>query len=514
MGQSEKVRFEIERLVVIAGIFYNKSFLNDAFFVKILEKMWSEIEDVSHAKLLIRLIITCTEKVVKNGLGKICKNYLDNLVEYNHSFGNNNDRKELLDDALEAIQLLMIHSKSVVKKEPEVVANPAILINNLISEVDVKNFNSIIKKIKLIGPVKKADLEKIIDHFIKNALSNYTSNLYVKLAEKIRNLQAIDVQSLTFKSHLDEKLKEEISKCLDDEKNMEVIMLKWTLFIGQLYLSNVVTIELITRTFETLFQRESNNKKIIDAIAALMKMVGQKVDNENDKVLENFFTYFSLISASESTYRTTIYKELIDLRKNKWKVQKQDVIQMNEYLKQLRRDNLIEVTKLIGEMFKNSDENIKEFIDLLWKSLMMMKYHPDLIHRNARLVQGLTYLNASFNPIFIDFMVQRNKTFCLIPLQDFSSNISTKLSTIIHFMCYLYAIDIVKEDHLEIWIRPSLVQHLNVDQNSELSIILGPKVINSLNVNVKAFYTFLEFNVKEQLAKAFDDVNKKLCNAD
>lgn len=193
------------------------------------------------------------------------------------------------------------------------------------------------------------------------------------------------------------------------------------------------------------------------------------------------------------------------MRKNKWKDGKNDARLIEHYLSQLRHDNIVEVCKLIGEKLGVSAENCNEFINLLWKA-MMKNPHREIIYKYARLIQGLTFFSGNILKQFMEFMTLRNNTFCSIPIQNFSDAISTKLAFTIHFMCYLYAIDLATETDLIKWIRPNLVQHLSIAQNAELSILLGPKLNGCSNVNVKAFFTYVEFNVKDQFVKAFNNV--------
>jgi hypothetical protein len=80
-------------------------------------------------------------------------------------------------------------------------------------------------------------------------------------------------------------------------------------------------------------------------------------------------------------------------------------------------------------------------------------------------------------------------------------------------MCYLYLFDVADEKNLEIWMRPNLVQHLTLMQNVDFSIKLGDKINQGSNVNLKAFLTFVELSVKEQLSSLFNDVKKNLEDA-
>lgn len=236
------------------------------------------------------------------------------------------------------------------------------------------------------------------------------------------------------------------------------------------------------------------------------------MDSENEKILDNFFNYFSLVTLKEESYRTKIYKELMHLRSVKWCVEKKDVLLMEELLTQLQMKNIIEITKSLSKMVVESESNLKEFVILLWK-FVIQNPETDDIMKHAKLAQGLSYITEDFKGALLQFIKQRNSTFCSIPLQEFSPSISKKLSATIHFMCYLYLIDVASENDLEMWMRPNLVQHLTLLQNVDFSIKLGPKINESTNVNLKAFLTFVELSVKEQLSSIFNDVKKTLKDA-
>lgn len=233
------------------------------------------------------------------------------------------------------------------------------------------------------------------------------------------------------------------------------------------------------------------------------------MDEENSKILDTYFKYFSLITLREDSYRTKTYKELLQLRSMQWRKEKSDVVMLEELLMKLTVKNIAETANNIGKQIDKSDNNLNDLINLLWKFLMKNP-EPDEIMKYAKLAEGLSYTQENFKSALMQFMKQRNVTFCSIPLQQFSPVISKKLSTTINFMCYLYLIDVATEKDLEMWMRPNLVQHLSLQQNTDFSIKLGPKINQSTNVNLKAFLTFVEFSVKEQLSNVFNDVKNQL----
>jgi hypothetical protein len=233
------------------------------------------------------------------------------------------------------------------------------------------------------------------------------------------------------------------------------------------------------------------------------------MDEENEKILDKFFTYFSLITANENSYRTTVYKKLIDLRKKKWMIDCTDAfVEMEEILNNLQWNDIVFFTKFVVDKIQSPD-SVNGFINLLWKAIIRNS-QTEMIYKYARLVQGLVILNTNFRNFLMPFFKRRNETFCKIPLQYISSDISKKLAIVIHFMCYLYVINVATGEDIEIWIRPGLVQHLSMIQNAEISIVLGPKIADCDNVNVKAFFTFIEFNIKDQFSSVFKEIKGNL----
>lgn len=264
---------EIDNFVIVTGILYNESYLSDEFYQNILETIWKEIENAFHAKIFIRLITTSVAKISRqNGLKDICKNYLENLAEFNHCFGNSDDRQILLREVGAALKLFSVQNKE--EKKMTVATDPSAFYKNLIMVLNAKNINQIINQTKSISTLKKNEMMNVVDYFIAIAISSLQPHsIYVKVAEKLKNVSASDAPTFTFKSCLEKKLNEEISKCLDDKKNIELVVFKWASFIGDLFLSNVVNSQLLASTFEALFERENNNYKIVDAIGFLMKKV-------------------------------------------------------------------------------------------------------------------------------------------------------------------------------------------------------------------------------------------------
>lgn len=490
--------------MIITGEFYNRSLISDSFYLKVLEKLWNEIINAHHVKIFNLLIVTCAEKITRNGLAATCKDYLDNLAKHIHSFGDCRDQQFLSNEIVKTMKLLMMRNQEFKKTA---VGNPLTFFKNFLVTLSESNFKHVVQQIKSVFPVKKAEMAIIVDIYIKAATLSNQPELFVKFAEKIRNAGSIDAQNFTFKIQLEERLGGQIRKFLDDIDRMETASFKWSSMVGDLYLSNLVSIQLISITFQALFERESNNKKIVDMINILMKKVGPKMDEENDKLLDNYFKYFSLITKRENSYRTKIYKELMMLR---WSDRENDVVFMEKLLVQVQMKNMVEITKIIGTKINESENNnLDDFINIMWKYIIV-NHESEEIMKYAKLTEGLCLINENLNCALMQFMRQRNLTFCSIPLQKFSLPISKKLCSAIQFICYLYTIDVASEKDLEIWMRPNLVQHLTFMQNVDFSIKLGPKINESSNVNLKAFLTFVELNVKEHLSGIFNEVKRLL----
>lgn len=268
--QNDRNKFEIVRFIIMIGEFYNKDFLRDEFFLNFLENLWNEIENVFHAKVFTRLITICATRITQNGAAKVCKEYLDNLVKFIHSFGEPKDLGTLTNEICECMKILARLNREAKKEEH---LSPTIFLKNCLIVLNAANFNSIIHQMKTIFPIKKSEMLEFVDDYVKTSLISAQPSVYVRFAEKLRNAPTSDVPSFTFKFHLEEKFKEEIIKCLDDERKSELNAFKMIFYVGDLFLSNVVTIQLLRDTFEALFEREVGSKKIVDIIGMLMKKV-------------------------------------------------------------------------------------------------------------------------------------------------------------------------------------------------------------------------------------------------
>lgn len=243
--------------------------ISDEFYLKLLEKLWNEIINAHHVKIFNILIATCAAKITRNGIAAKCKDYLDNLAKYIHSFEEVRDRQFLSNDIVKTMKLLMIHH---MEHRKAIVGSPANYFKMLLPGITGENGKQIVQKIKAIFPVKRIEMMEIVDAYIKTTISSNQQDVYIKFAEKIRNGGISDAQNFTFKMFLEERLKGHLLKYLDNVE--ESVVIKWTSMFSNLYLSNVVTIELLSTTFQALFERELNNKKIVDIINILMRKVG------------------------------------------------------------------------------------------------------------------------------------------------------------------------------------------------------------------------------------------------
>lgn len=257
-------------MIIITGEFYNKSLISDDFYFKILEKLWNIIVNGHHVKIFNLLIITCAAKITRNGHASKCKEYLDNLAKYIHSFEHDKDRQFSSNEIIKTLKILMIHSQEFKKQS---FGTPQNFIKASLAIISEENFKNIVQQIKQIFPVKKSEMIEIVDIYIKAATLSNNPELFVKLAEKIRNAATVDASNFTFKAYLEERLKIQLPKLLDDIERMEAVTNKWTNIVGDLYMTNVITIQVMSITFQALFEREAKNKKYVDNINILMRKV-------------------------------------------------------------------------------------------------------------------------------------------------------------------------------------------------------------------------------------------------
>jgi hypothetical protein len=92
-------------------------------------------------------------------------------------------------------------------------------------------------------------------------------------------------------------------------------------FFVELYNLRVVQQSSIELILNTLFSRETSCFFSVHCIDIIMRKIGPKNDKNDKEMLDKYFKFFSYaIESNTVSYRTTVYKALIDFRNSGWVV--------------------------------------------------------------------------------------------------------------------------------------------------------------------------------------------------
>lgn len=495
------------QLILMTGEFFNMGLMKNQTFISCLEKLLNDIGREHQIILFHELIKISMDKIIQNGITNVCKTFLDVLAKRVPSIVDLSDRNLITWELFVTIKVLLFRCQ---KFQTDC---PVTFFKMFLSNLSEDTFMSKLKHIKFYYNYKKEQLAEVVEFFLLTAISSYQSPIYVKLAEELQGVIAVDDNKFTFKTHMEFKLHDVIKNFLDDVPNESKMteLFKITSFVGDLYAGNVASIYLVLCILEMLLEKEIENRKIVDCIKVLLQKVGFKTDVESVLILDKFFLFFKEVIKCDRGYRRIVYKELIDLRDNNWSRTENEIIMelIEEYFGKMTDSNFVQTSILISKVLSNSLELMDLFLKFLWKQIIINSDSTFLI---AKLTNSISNYNDSFKSIFMTFMKQRNKTFKII-CQEPKIPVDTnkKLSTVILFMGYLYTFGLCGDDDIGIWIHPAITKHLCIEQCNKLNSIIGTKINESQNNELlKAFLTLVEYHSRENLFAVINSVKSDL----
>lgn len=508
--ESSKEKDKTLRLILMAAEMFNLGLMKDNLIVMCLDKLLDDIgSDQFQITLFHLLIKTILDKMIANGMENLCKSFLDKLSRRVETLNNSEDRNLLSWEIFVTMKVLLFRTQQAIFN------CPVKYFKTILMDLNDKNFSDKINEFKSRVTFKSAEIIEIVEIYMVVSSGAYNTAIFVALGEELQNMKASDIPDFTFKKYLESKAHNDIKNYLNETSNNQKMLelVKWTSFIGELYVqTNVASIYLILCVLEMLLEKEVLNKKIVECINILLRKVGFKIDGESILLLDKFFLYFDHIAKNENSYRSSVYKNLIELRFNKWKVVEgeKEMELIKELLAKLNENNLMQISLIFCGLVCKSAEIFNIFNKLLWKFILM---NPEMILKYAKLANAISTTYQKFRSSFMTFLNQRNDTFNKLMLQGkegFTDSVRNKLGTVILFVGYLYALNFATENELSLWMLPNFTNHLSMEESTELSIIVGSKINESDNNELKGFLGIVEFNTRQNMLATLKSVKSDL----
>jgi len=496
------------QLILLIGEFYNMGFMKNQAFISCLEKLLNNIGTDHQITLFHQLIKISFDKIIQNGITNVIKTLMDMLAKNLPTIVDPKDQN------LAAWELYVTMKVLIYRQQKAQLQCPVTYFKLFLS--NLMNDEAIVMKLeelKFRYSYKKEQIAEIVEFFLLTAISSFQTAIYVKLADELHAIKSATDENFTFQKHMEFKLHDVIKNVLNDIDN-EIKMIelfKLTSFVGDLFVGNAASIYLVLCILEMLLEKEIESKKIVDCIKILLQKVGYKIDMESIMILDKFFLFFKQVIKCDKGYRRIVYKELDDLRNNKWNRMENDrnLEVIEELFGKLTHANFIQISFLICGILSKNFELIELFIKLIWKFILM---NPECVLLYAKLSSAISNYNEAFRSTLMLFMKQRNETFKIICCEPkIPDDAKIKLSSVMMFMSYLYAFDFCEDDDIGLWIHPSFTKQLTMGQCNEITHILGTKINESKNNELlRAFVALMEFHSRENLFAVIKSVKNEL----
>ncbi|CAG9798232.1 unnamed protein product [Chironomus riparius] len=495
------------QLILLIGEYYNMGFMKNQTFIACLEKLLNDIGTDHQITLFHQLIKISFDKIIQNGITNVIKTFMDMLAKKLPTIVDANDRN------LAAWELYVTMKILIYRQQKAQMQCPVTYFKLFISNLNEESIVMKLEELKYRYCYKKEQIAEIVEFFLLTAISSFQTAIYVKLANELHAIKSATDDSYTFQKHMEFKLHDVIKNILNDIEN-ETKMIKlfnMTSFVGDLFVGNVASIYLVLCILEMLLEKEVESKKIVDCIKILLQKVGYKIDLDSVLILDKFFLFFKEVIKCDKGYRRVVFKELIDLRMNKWNrmENERNLEVIEELFGKLTHANFIQVSFFICGILSKNFELIELFVKLIWKLILN---NPESVLLYAKLSSAISNYNEAFRSNLMLFMKHRNETFktiCCEPIVPGEAKL--KLSSVMMFMSYLYAFDFCEDDDIGLWIHPSFTKQLTMGQCNEISHILGTKINESKNNELlRAFVALMEFHSRENLFAVIKSVKNEL----
>lgn len=198
------------------------------------------------------------------------------------------------------------------------------LISTVMTDVDLDDIDGIFKKIMSLDIKDIDELNCLIETIIVSAMTDPDKVLnHAILASKLDKLKVQGKSGSTtpFKlpliNHCHQKFLSFSKGLIDPKLEREIVC--FVRFIAELYKLEMLTLEFIFLCMDSFFRNEIQCTKNVDFIKIMITTIGPKLEIENNQSIDRYFEFFkNVVAQNGQSYRAKVYKELLELRGNKW----------------------------------------------------------------------------------------------------------------------------------------------------------------------------------------------------
>lgn len=476
--------------VDFAAELYKMGLLDVEKFEMIIDSLAiNDFETVHQVEMFHGLMRIASLSVIKNSDGEMFRKYRDVLQTKLGLFGGKIYLLSL--DIIDTINDILSFEKNVPMKTKEKA------FELILSQANNSNIKKVSTRIRSVPLKNISELDELINSLTTKALkSPDEASVGAKLMAEIKGIsvESTDGKVTTAREALIEKCQETLLNNLSGEiKLQQMNELKCLLqFISELFIRDVFSSDFINLCFDLLSEDESDNAA--DCISMLIINTGAHVKAE---ILEPYFKKFEAIIEKEVSYRSSVFKSLIELQKKNWNQKEnkdsQDSLsneasnseEFNFTMKKLET-----ITNMSIEAVNKSDEKRNEFAQLIMKCMLMRPGKEAVYAELCNQMRLKSQQDRSFTDVILDYFRSRIFTFNSLKKEEFTETVRSRLAIVMIFIGELYQRDFMSDEDFEVLIKPA--KHLSFDSLSKLVSIIASKINEGNNVRLMALLITFE----------------------
>lgn len=498
------------------GELYNIGWINQTFLIACFDRLSRDsFESISHVQVFRNLLKNVSLVMSNRGHGD-CEKYYKILNEKSPS---------MLDSFNFLMRMETMEILESVWKTSKLSGNniDAISFEDILRKLTNENFGNSVCRIKLMSVGDEDDLKEITEVFIDHCISNPDQILIsVKFFDDIKELQVknIDGTASTINQQLVVDCQQKFLKMTsagfklkDLSKVMALLQLQ-----AELFNTNVSTAENVAFYLNVLLSDHQFCDNKIVCVDYFLRAIGLKLDTENRKLLNEFFKSLKSIKNCSDYVKSSI-KKLVKHRENNWigedeliEFSLDDLNKIEQSLKDLKEEEIAKKCHYFKRHVFQSETSVEEFIFILFKcNLDNSEYASKTAHLCKLIIAGEpSEMKEKFVESLNQFMRSRTAPFSMKATKDINEKFRQKLSSIILFNAELYAVNVINDKTMELWLMPSFLEHLSLTQISTLCLLVSPKIDESDNIHLKARLLNLESVLDEKFFQTCSQTKESL----
>lgn len=326
-----KNEFDSNKSATSAALFISELFklgwLSNDFYLQCMDRLSRDnFNTLRYAEVMTALLAPSTSKIKAEIKDDRFMFYLQLIRARTASVGNSQDLRicTKLSQVLEKIVSASYNDSTIqpigrnaLKQQPVAVDCKKLEeIVELVKMIDLNDLELAVNKIDWIMNKNEIEVNSLVATLIQQAMLVCTrAEIYAQLA-----FMLCETADASIKPTLINQCQQKFLDCFDIsiDKSKAASSYGLTQFIASLHKHDIIDQDFIKLCLDVFMSNEKDCHHTVQCFRIFMETIGPKLEASNPETINKIFQVFDQTVASENTFRSNIYKRLIQLRNNKW----------------------------------------------------------------------------------------------------------------------------------------------------------------------------------------------------